>query len=286
MHMRRLVPALVLGGACGLLAAPGGAAAAARGAALKPPRGYRVVSSTTVFALSGEQTRGLVTCPRGLVPLSGGAHIDSLDPFIGVNSSFPLGNQWVVDVNVFGGADVPFEVTAVCAHQPKNYAVIVGPLVSSEAGSQERGVVSCPQGSEPLGGGVATSSAEVTVNVNDTFPAGPVPPGSTDTWITFINNTGADDTDFSVRAVCGKLPGYQDGTPGPDLLNPANSVTRNVASCPAPTVPIGGGALSSSSNLRVGIGGMGPSGSDFVTFMNNASGDDAFTFTLVICAGK
>src|SRR3954447_778978 len=78
MRWRRLVPALVLAGACGLLAAPAGAATAAQGGAARLPRGYTLVSSDTLVASAGEQTRGVVTCPPGRVPLSGSASIHSL----------------------------------------------------------------------------------------------------------------------------------------------------------------------------------------------------------------
>src|SRR3954447_16132825 len=129
MQSRKLAPVLLLAGACGLLAAPGGSAAAAPGTAARPPRGYTLVSSATVVAQAGTQVRGRVTCPPGLVPFSGSAAIHSVSVQATVNSTFPLGNEWIADVNNAGTTDVTFEVDAVCARQPKNYAIVASPIL-------------------------------------------------------------------------------------------------------------------------------------------------------------
>src|SRR3954451_24324977 len=263
MQWRRLVPALVLAGACGLLAAPAASEAAAKGG---PPRGYTLVNSETLVAPAGEQTRGFVTCPGGRVPLSGSASIHSSSVLASVNSSFPLGNVWIADVNNASATDVTFEGDAVCARQPKSYAVVVGPLVQNPSGTQVRAAADCPSGSKPLGGGVASSSFSVLANINTTIP-------SLGSWVVFVNNASADDTDLSARVVCGKVPGYTVSF-GSVVVNPAGSHTQSVATCPAPTVPIGGGGGSNSTSVAVDIGGMGPAGSSFLSSENNQTGID------------
>jgi hypothetical protein len=278
MQWRRLVPALGLAGACGLLAAPSVSATAAQAGSARPPRGYTLVGSSTLVAPAGEQTRGVVACPPGLVPLSGSAGIHSTSVLASVNSSFPLGNNWIADVNNASATDVTFEVDAVCARQPKSYAVVVGPLVQNPSGSQVRAAADCPQGSKPLGGGVASSSFSIFANINTTIP-------SLRSWVVFVNNASADDADLSARVVCGKLPGYTVSF-GSVVANPAGSHTPSFATCPAPTVPIGGGGGSSSTSVAVNIGGMGTAGSDFLSSENNASGVDFVSSTVAICAGK
>jgi hypothetical protein len=270
MHWRRLVPALVLAGACGALAVPGAAAG--------PPRGYTLVNSSTLVAPAGEQTRGVVTCPIGLVPLSGSAAIHSVSVLASVNSTFPLGSNWIADVNNASGSDVTFEVDAVCARQPKNYSVVSSPILQSPTGTDTLGAAICPHGSKPLGGGVSSSSFSVFASINTTVPAGP-------DWVADVTNASGDEVDFAVRAVCGKVPGYT-VTTGDVVLNPAGSHTLSFATCPAPNVPIGGGAGSSTSNIGVNIGGMGTSGSDFVSSMNNATGVEFTSSTTAICAGR
>jgi hypothetical protein len=270
MDSRKLVPWLVLVGACGLLVAPGASA--------RPPRGYTLVNSPTLVAPAGEQTRGVVSCPAGRVPLSGTAAIHSVSVQVSVNSTFPLGDNWIVDVNNAGPSDVTFEVDVVCARQPKSYAIVSSPILQSPSGTDALGVAICPHGSKPLGGGVSSSSFSVLTGINTTVPAGP-------DWVVDVTNASPDDADFAVRVVCGKVAGYG-VVSGDAVLNPAGSHTVSSATCPAPTVPIGGGAGSSTSNIAVNIGGMGTAGSDFDSSMNNATGLDFTASTFAVCAGR
>jgi hypothetical protein len=278
MPRTRLVAALLLAAGFGVLASPGGSATAAQGIGAKAPRGYTLVSSSDVVVPAGEQTRGRVVCPNGLVPLSGSAAIHSLSVLATVNSTFPLGNEWIADVNNASATDVTFEVDAVCAHPPRNYSIAVSPILHSPSGTDALGVAICPKGSKPLGGGVSSSSLSVLASINTMIPAGP-------DWVADVTNASPDDTDFAVRAVCGRVAGYRVVT-GDPVTNPAGSHTTSVATCPAPTVPIGGGAASSTSRIAVVIGGMGISGADFVSSMNNTSGLDFLSSTTAICAGR
>jgi hypothetical protein len=270
MSWRRLGSALVLAGAGVLLVAPGASA--------RPPRGYTLVNSGTIVAPAGEQTRGVVACPIGLVPLSGSASIHSLSVQATVNSTFPLGTNWIADVNNAGASDVTFDVDVVCARQPRSYVVVTSPLLHSPSGTDALGVAICPRGTKPLGGGVSSASFSVFASINTTLPAGP-------DWIVDVTNATPDEVDFAVHAVCGHVPGYT-VTAGDLVLNPAGAHTLSLATCPAGTVPIGGGTGSSTSNIGVNIGGMGTDGTDFVSSMNNTTGSDFTTSTTAVCAGR
>jgi hypothetical protein len=278
LHWKHLVPALVLVAGYGVLAAPGGSASAAQRAAARPPRGYTIVSSGTIVAPAGEQTRGTVSCPIGLVPLSGSAAIHSVSLGASVNSTFPLGTDWIADVNNAGASDVTFDVDVVCARQPRIYTVVTSPLLHSPSGTDALGVAICPRGTKPLGGGVSNASFSVFASINTTIPAGP-------DWIVDVTNSSPDEADFAVHAVCGHVAGYT-VTTGDLVQNPAGSHAVSFATCPAPTVPIGGGAGSSTANIAVNIGGMGIAGSDFVSSMNNADVANHTTSTTAVCAGR
>src|SRR5690349_10727631 len=141
MNARTLAPALALAGVS-LLAVVGAAAAdgskgphAAAPTASRPPKGFTVVKSGPVVAVSGQQTRGVVACPAGLVPLGGGVSIVSLSTNANVNSSFPRDNGWVADVNNASGATTTFEVRVVCVQRPTNYSVVIGNGVSNPSAS-------------------------------------------------------------------------------------------------------------------------------------------------------
>jgi hypothetical protein len=276
--MRRLVIALGLAASCGAMLTPPAGAATTHHAAPRPPRGFTIVNSSDFVAPAGEQTRGFVACPSGLVPLSGSAAIFSVSVLTTVDGSFPVGNDWVVDVNNASASDVTFETVVACAHQPRNYAVVTGPTMQSQSGTQIRAAAECPHGSKPLGGGVASGSFSVFVNINSTFPSGHL-------WVTHVNNASADEADVEAVAVCGMVPGYSVAI-GSAVINHAQTHTLSFATCPAQTVAIGGGAGSNSPSVGVNIGGMGLAGSEFDSFMNNASGVDFLSSTFAICAGR
>jgi hypothetical protein len=223
MHLSRLVPALVLAGACGVLVAPGGTATAAKHSAAKPPPGYTFVSSGDILAADGTQQFGIVSCPRGLVPLSGFAVIHSVSLGATASSSFPSPGGWTVAVNNTSGSPITFEADAVCAQQPKRYAIVSSSFVENPSGSQQAQRVGCPSRSKPLGGGVEASSDSVLVNIKTTVPSGHF-------WRAVEDNASPDANAIQVFAVCGKLPGYV-VVQGDAATNPAGGHTLTFATC-------------------------------------------------------
>src|SRR4051794_1009959 len=79
------------------------------------PPAYTIVRIDGFVAHANAQTRASATCPPGTVPLSGGAAIFGPDIDRNLNSSFPSGATWIVDVNNASSADAQFNVFAVCA---------------------------------------------------------------------------------------------------------------------------------------------------------------------------
>src|SRR4051794_26850872 len=201
-------------------------------------------------APAGRQTRGFATCPASKVPLGGGVFVVSGSTAANVNSSFPLNNRWVGDVNNASGLDTTFVVSAVCAKQPKLYSVVQSAGVDNLAGRQDSDSVTCPAGSLPLGGGATSNSFDLAVNMNTTVPDGP-------SWHVEVNNASATDTSFSTFAVCGKLENY--------------------------TIANGGGVFSNSGNVLVNINSTALHGTDsWDAFENNASDFDAGLVPIVI----
>src|SRR4051794_17027232 len=90
----------------------------------RPPRGYVVVTTPLLASASGTQQRGTVDCPRGTVPLGGGATVFSTSMRATINSSFPFGRGWAADVNNASGETTAFDVRVVCATRPTGYAVV------------------------------------------------------------------------------------------------------------------------------------------------------------------
>jgi hypothetical protein len=302
MTGRQLFPALVLAGASLLavasaaaadgsksphLGAPAGAPASgkteapAAGAPLatKLPPGYTVVRSGQLVAVSGQQTRGVVTCPAGLVPLGGGVSIVSFSTLANVNSSFPRDNGWVGDVNNGSGATTTFEVRVVCALAPKNYSVVIGNGVSNQSASHVTAIAACPRGAKPLGGGGLSNAGLVFVNMGSDAPSGRG-------WLVRENNASGFDAIVTAFAVCGKIKGYQLVTGTTQTIS-AFSQGLAFADCPAPKVPIGGGVDSNTASVGVNINTTNTEDpvSEWESFINDAAGIDVAATPYAICAG-
>jgi hypothetical protein len=69
-------------------------------------------------------------------------------------------------VNNASGADANLEVEAVCGTKPTGYRIVQAPIIRNAAGHQTTAAATCPSGTEPLGGGATTTSADAFVNTN------------------------------------------------------------------------------------------------------------------------
>ena len=247
-----------------------------------PPK-YTVVSSGSLTAAAGTQTRGAATCPAKTVPYGGGAEVTSFSMTTNLNSPFPTSTGWDADINNAGSATDTFIVFAVCAKKNASYSVVVTSPVTNT--TQQRATAVCPAGTKVMGGGGLSNSGSTAVNMNSTFPQ-KVGSGQAATyqWVTDENNATATATTFEAYAVCGHAAGYKlvAGTP---VVNPAGMQTGAIATCPSPKVPLGGGGLSSSGNVAVSLNTSQPASSTWEAFEDN-NGTGAPTLTAyAICAG-
>jgi hypothetical protein len=78
-------------------------------------------------------------------------------------------------------------------------------------------------------------------------------------------------------------PGYAVVTGGTTSA-PTGTQTRGTATCPAGTVPWGGGAVISGSNINLNLNSSFPSGSAWVADVNNVSGSTGLFNVYVVCA--
>jgi hypothetical protein len=245
-------------------------------AAAGPPRGYTVVSSGQVLAPNGAQTRGFVSCPPNTVPLGGGAFVASSSVAVNLNSSFPTAVGWVADVNNETSVPTAFAVVAVCARKPTGYTV-VPQTVANPARTRAVTTLTCPGRTKILGGG-AFSSGGLSVNLGTTSLA-------SNGWRVEESNATFGDASLTGFAICGRLKGYR-VVIGTTVPNPPGTQTFAFATCPAPTVPIGGGVQNLQALLSVNVNTTFPSGNGWNVDVNNASPAGPNTATVaVICAG-
>jgi hypothetical protein len=241
------------------------------------PRGYTIVSTGQVNAPAGQQTGARVSCPFPLVPLGGGVFQTSARTSASVNSSAPTPTGWAADVNNGDSFNTLFTVTAICARAPKLYTQVSSNGVQNPPGSQTESIAQCPQGTKPLSGGVQSSAFSLSVNVNTSVVAGRG-------WITFENNASGQNEAVDTVVVCGKVSGYL-VVGGTAVDSPPNDQSSSVASCPAGSVVIGGGTTTNAANVGVNINTSTIVGSQWESFVNNATTFDFVQATIVICAG-
>jgi hypothetical protein len=158
------------------------------------------------------------------------------------------------------------------------YVVETSQLITAPDGTQTPGSVNCPLGKVPLGGGVVVTSTSIFANVNSSFP-------SSTGWSADVNNATGSDTTFEVIAVCAKPPRHYSIQQSNLVDNPANTQSVAVALCPAGSLPLGGGAVSTSANLFVNVNTTQPFGNQWKIFENNASTPDidASVVAIAIC---
>src|SRR5215469_11860061 len=127
---------------------------------------------------------------------------------------------------------------AIRATQPPGYQVVSSGFVNAPHGtSSSGGFATCPAGTVVWGGGVAFSHANgpsLTVNTSS--------PNGSSGWEGWVNNTGDTTLQFSVDAICADKPaGYK--IVSREVSSPPSAQSHATATCPAPDVLLGGGAL-------------------------------------------
>jgi hypothetical protein len=282
MQHARLLPPLAVTGAClATLAGAGAAAAHASGhaaAARSRPAGYTIVSKRFA-ATAGVESDGSVVCPKATVPIGGSVFVQSSpDLRVNVSASFPFGGFWAGSVKNSSDTASTFAVVGVCANRPPGYRVVHSAVVVNPAGTQSRAAATCPAGTMPLGGGGVTSSSSTDNNMNGTAPNGR-------SWVVRQNNAGTTDATITAVAVCGKVHGYRvvKGKPFPVGIG---LDVGSFASCPAPTVPIGGGVFSGSQSVFVNFQGSFPTGHEWDSFVNNSTEFPITSTAVVVCASR
>ena len=230
------------------------------------PGGYQLVFSGQITAPPNAQTHGVVGCPGKKQPSGGGAFNESGGFPSAINSSYPSGQDWVVDINNPTSISGGFIVYAVCLAKSTKYTVVSAPAVAN-AGTQSTGTVVCPAGTKVTGGGAFSSSGSTAVNFNTSYPV-------SNGWRVDMNNGTGLNSAFTVYATCNrKMKGYSVQNTAP-IANPAGAQTTASTRCPGTgtTVAIGGGAFSSSSSTSVQMNSSFPDGNGgWTVFEQNES---------------
>ncbi len=282
-----LAAAAALVGAAALAATVAAGAVRAGGEAAKMPPGWTIVTGPRLSNPNGQQSFSRVACPAGTVALSGGAigfapglgqNLNSSDPVL----SGDVATGWDVAINNASGADSSYQVYAICAAEPKNYAVVQSESYTSYNGEVNGGFAACPVNkkgveTKALGGGVYADSGSLAQTITDSFPEQPVE------WHADVANASGADSYFQVFVICGNEPGYSWNEGYPGVTNPPGAQTQASVGCPAKSVQSGGGGQDASLDTRVAMHATLPSNGGWLVAENNASGSAGTLIPYSIC---
>ena len=175
---------------------------------------------------------------------------------------------------------VAFGVLAASAlAAPAGYRIIDGPALTAPPGQFDSGAqLTCPTGTVPLGGGVA-GSAMTDMSLNTSVPL-------TNGWEARVNNPDSPTGFLALDVICAKKPtGYTVVFGTAD--NPAGARSVATATCPANTVVLSGGVLSTSDQVGARVLGAWPvNRTTFRAAILNATASDQRLTAEAVCAHK
>jgi hypothetical protein len=159
---------------------------------------------------------------------------------------------------------------------PPGYTRVSTGNLNLPAGTQTRGVATCPAGTVPFSGSVFVFSPSLVVNVNSSFPSGT-------SWVADVNNGSGSAALFEVTVICGFQPTNYSVVESNDVSNPSAGHTTALAKCPKGSKPLGGGGLSSSTSSFVNMNSTFPQKGNWRVDENNASANSATLNAFAVC---
>ena len=226
----------------GMLLSAGSADAAHTGGLVYPPG--LLESLPDVSNNAGGVSGDSVACPSSHPhPTGGGVLIEGVDSLLGleVHATSPtlLNDGWKIRANNSSGADAQMTIFAICATGQYLYPSVT----KSVAAGHVRGAkVTCPAGTNVVGGGIIAVGGDHHVEVASSEPAdGPdADHKPDDAWFGIANNGMARAIHMQVHAVCARRGRYT-VVAGTRTLLPTDDIATSAVLCPAGTRVTGGG---------------------------------------------
>jgi hypothetical protein len=249
------------------------------------PNGYTVVTNT-LTSYAGSQTSGAAQCPGTEQPVGGGAFVASDDLSVNINSSYPDGGSWAIDLDNASTLPTTYYVYAVCMAHSAKYRVAHSVLATVYPESVSSAAANCPKGTAVLGGGAASTTAATDVYIDSTVP-NQLNRGRT-AWRVAMASADPYNTSYRVYAVCAPKPaGYSIQWGQQAVLGPY-SENEAVVTCPGASVPVGGGGFVTDFDTEdawIGMNTSFPGGSSWSIYENNYEDMTRATEAAAICAG-
>jgi hypothetical protein len=171
---------------------------------------------------------------------------------------------------------------AIRATQPPGYQIVSSGLVNAPPStSSAAAFATCPAGTVVWGGGVAFNGfpgAGLSVNTSS--------PNGSSGWEGWVNNTGTTTAQFSADAICADKPaGYK--IVSREVGSPPGTQSHATATCPAPDVLLGGGALSTTDEAAAVLTSAWPrTSAKFTGYLDNGTAAQANLIADAVCGHK
>jgi len=222
-------------------------------------------------------TSDSVNCPSGFPhPVGGGIRIDGSDPGLDleVHASGPTATGWATAGNNNAGVTATMTTFTICAAGTYFYPSKTVKIKPNHVATLK---VSCPAGTQVIGGGVSIIGGDHADEVRASEPAdgSDADHAVNDAWYGAAGNGSSVKVKLKVTAICdGSGATYQIKSHAPVLLTTGHKNSSQVM-CPSGTRLVGGGADVSGANTNMEIHDMYPiDGSD-----SDANPDNGFTAT-------
>jgi hypothetical protein len=206
------------------------------------PAGYSIQEATFTTIAGTDNNLDSVACPvtaQGVqtMPTGGGAVVSASSIDININSSYPYGKSWIVNINNAITSNAVAHVYAVCTVPRKGYIQMETGTIAAAPNSEIAGTINCPKGTHPSGGGVSSQDIDLNQNVAESGP-------SANGWLGAISNFSVNQNDFNVWAVCESFSKRWAAVEGPTTQIPQAAPTYvQPAVCPTGDYVLGGGVL-------------------------------------------
>jgi hypothetical protein len=221
--------------------AAGGVADASPAGQAKPAgvTGYQIVHSGYYSVDPNTAAETTVTCPAGMVPISGGESNNG-GGVVHLVSSSPYESNWSTAVFNTGSTWASYSTYAVCVSGLSSYQVMwANPLTIGANGIPTESDAYCPAGMAILGGGFSTGGP-YNMQLYSSYPTNPTA-GQQSSWSTTLANRNGTDVLAESIVVCGTGLNLQRQT-GEVWIS--GQFTNQTVTCPAGTSVISGGVFS------------------------------------------
>ena len=150
---------------------------------IKKPKAYKVITGASLTNPAASQTHATAACAGKSKLLGGGGYSSSPFTQVNLNSSYPTGKTWAIDMNNASTGAASTQAYAICGQQVKGLVALTGDTEINSPGTEDLADVTCTGSKVALSGGVFSDTTSTSENINSLVPE------TSALWRSYMNNT-------------------------------------------------------------------------------------------------